>query len=156
MKVFDLGCAQGHVFEGWFASEEDFVQQRERALLVCPMCGDAQVEKKLSAPRLNLKSGGAESGISASTDGESSPTSAPAPSEADVQAVYMHVVRALMAKTEDVGERFASEARAMHAGDTPERAIRGQATAQEAQALAEEGIEVMRLAVPDFAKQRLQ
>lgn len=54
MKVLDLQCGQHHVFEGWFASEEDFQHQLARGLVTCPMCGDAQVTKKLSAPRLNL------------------------------------------------------------------------------------------------------
>ncbi|RFO98288.1 hypothetical protein DIC66_06155 [Rhodoferax lacus] len=54
MKVLDLQCAQNHTFEGWFASEDDFVSQCARALVQCPLCGDASVHKKLSAPRLNL------------------------------------------------------------------------------------------------------
>jgi len=54
MKVLDLQCAQHHVFEGWFGSEDDFQSQLTRGLLTCPMCGDASVTKKLSAPRLNL------------------------------------------------------------------------------------------------------
>jgi hypothetical protein len=54
MKVLDLQCAQHHVFEGWFGSEDDFQSQLTRGLVTCPMCGDAQVTKKLSAPRLNL------------------------------------------------------------------------------------------------------
>lgn len=54
MKVLDLQCSHSHVFEGWFGSEEDFQNQLTRGLLTCPMCGDASVSKKLSAPRLNL------------------------------------------------------------------------------------------------------
>lgn len=54
MKVLDLQCAQHHVFEGWFGSEDDFQSQLTRGLVSCPMCGDAHVTKKLSAPRLNL------------------------------------------------------------------------------------------------------
>lgn len=54
MKVLDLQCAQHHVFEGWFGSEDDYQSQLTRGLLTCPMCGDASVTKKLSAPRLNL------------------------------------------------------------------------------------------------------
>ena len=54
MKVLDLQCPLGHVFEGWFASEDDFQGQRERGLVQCPMCGDEHIEKRLSAPRLNL------------------------------------------------------------------------------------------------------
>lgn len=54
MKVLDLQCAMGHTFEGWFAFEDDFVSQLARSLVQCPLCGDADVHKKLSAPRLNL------------------------------------------------------------------------------------------------------
>jgi len=54
MKVLDLCCKNGHTFEGWFASELDFVGQCERLLVQCPVCGDASITKKLSAPRLNL------------------------------------------------------------------------------------------------------
>ena len=54
MKVLDLQCAQHHVFEGWFGSEDDFQSQLTRGLVTCPMCGDVSVTKKLSAPRLNL------------------------------------------------------------------------------------------------------
>ena len=54
MKVFDLRCAQGHGFEGWFGSEEDFQSQLSRGLVTCPLCGDAHVDKLPSAPRLNL------------------------------------------------------------------------------------------------------
>jgi len=54
MKVLDLQCAQHHVFEGWFGSEDDYQSQLTRGLVTCPMCGDVDVTKKLSAPRLNL------------------------------------------------------------------------------------------------------
>jgi len=55
MKVLNLGCAQDHVFEGWFGSEKDFQDQLARGLLECPVCGDSHIQKRLSAPRLNLK-----------------------------------------------------------------------------------------------------
>lgn len=54
MKVLDLQCRQGHVFEGWFASEDDFQGQKQRGLVQCPLCADDHIEKRLSAPRLNL------------------------------------------------------------------------------------------------------
>jgi hypothetical protein len=49
LKVFDLQCAQGHVFEGWFGSHADFDSQHSRGLITCPMCGNGVIEKKLSA-----------------------------------------------------------------------------------------------------------
>ncbi|MEY3992812.1 MAG: hypothetical protein RIS04_1575, partial [Pseudomonadota bacterium] len=89
MKVLDLQCSHGHVFEGWFASHEDYESQRERGLLTCPVCEDAQVNKMLSAPRLNL---------------------AQTPPQ-QMQAAMLKMVRHVMANTEDVGNRFAEEAR---------------------------------------------
>lgn len=147
MKVLDLACPQGHVFEGWFASEEDFQSQKARALVQCPVCGAVDIEKRLSAPRLNL--------------GAAAPATAPAatpdaPSREALQAAWLRASRELIAKTEDVGTRFADEARRMHHGEIEPRGIRGQATLKEAAALLEEGIGVLPLALPDGAKETLQ
>ena len=160
MKVLDLQCTFAHTFEGWFASEEDYLGQQAQGMLSCPMCGDTSIQKMLSAPRLNLgaSSHARESSVESADNVQmkQEPVDVSALSPAQMQAAYTHVVRELMRQTEDVGERFASEARAIHAGDAPERGIRGQTTPQEAQALAEEGIAVMALPVPEFAKQTLQ
>ena len=156
MKVFNLQCAAQHGFEGWFASEDDFQQQLERRLLSCPLCNDTAITKLPSAPRLNL---GAKA-PKQSTQADSQPQAAPAqPAPAEVQALqaaWMKTVRHLVANTEDVGPRFAEEARRMHHGEAPERGIRGQASADEREALREEGIDVMQLPLPDFAKEPLQ
>ena len=71
MKVLDLQCRQGHVFEGWFASEDDFQGQKQRGLVQCPLCGDDHIEKRLSAPRLNL---GARAPAAADTTVPAHPT----------------------------------------------------------------------------------
>ncbi len=146
MKVLDLQCSNSHTFEGWFASEDDFQSQLGRGLVECPMCGDAGVAKKLSAPRLNL--GAAE---------------APARREvmnttpdASMQAAWFKMVRHVMAHTEDVGPRFAEEARRIHYGESEERGIRGQASMKETEALLEEGIGVLPLHVPKALKEPLQ
>ncbi|MES2978110.1 MAG: DUF1178 family protein [Pseudomonadota bacterium] len=163
MKVLDLQCTREHVFEGWFASEDDFQSQLGRGLVTCPLCGDATVSKKLSAPRLNLGAARpAESPPAASAAGAAaSPlglvTASPAmDAVANAQAQWMKMVRHVMANTQDVGDKFADVARQMHYGDAEERSIRGQATREEAVALLEEGIEVMPLAVPDALKEPLQ
>ena len=83
MKVLDLQCAQHHVFEGWFGSEDDYQSQLTRGLLTCPMCGDASVSKKLSAPRLNLSTA---RGDRAAAGGASHATSEISSSAADVSA----------------------------------------------------------------------
>ena len=166
MKVFDLQCAHQHSFEGWFASEDDYGQQLARGLLTCPMCGDMTVRKMLSAPRLNLKSSRAASPDrtpssddhqEASSDQrlEHSPPVEAVPSR-ELQARVMRAMREVMAKTEDVGEHFADQARAMHHGELEQRGIRGQTSPDVAMALIEEGIEVMPLPLIPAVKETLQ
>jgi hypothetical protein len=146
MKVLNLQCRQGHGFEGWFASEEAFQDQRARGLVECPYCADVEVAKLPSAPRLNL--GAAE----------------PAPPkqevmampDASLQAAWLQMVRHVMANTEDVGERFAEEARKIHYGESDERSIRGQASREETEGLLEEGIAVLPLPIPKGLKGPLQ
>jgi len=143
MKVLNLRCAQDHRFEGWFASDEDEASQRERGLLACPVCGDLDVQRLPSAPRLNL-------GAPQATE----TVALPAPD--DVQALWLKAMRHVMAHTDDVGERFAEEARRIHYGEVPARGIRGQASPRDAEALREEGIEVMALPLPVALKGPLQ
>ena len=143
MKVLNLGCSEGHVFEGWFSSEEDFQTQAGRGLIGCPFCDDTAIEKRPSAPRLNV----------------ANLRDAPAvqvAGAADVQQRWMHTVKRMLANTEDVGERFPEEARRIHYGETPERGIRGRASAEDAQALREEGIEVVSVPVPAALKGTVQ
>jgi len=155
MKVLNLQCAHQHEFEGWFGSEDDFTSQLARGLVSCPLCGDAQIEKKLSAPRLNLRTArGEASAASGGAVALSNHTSSP--ELADLQVRMLHALREVVANTEDVGERFAEEARAMHHGEKEPRQIRGQASAQEALELIEEGIEVMPLPMLPGIKDRLQ
>jgi hypothetical protein len=161
MLVVDLACPHGHRFEGWFASADDLNSQRDRGLLSCPVCGDVQVQRVPSATRLNVGAhaepheargahhAGREVVAAAPAQGE---PGAMGEKKADVvealQAMYWSAVRHVMASTEDVGERFADDARAMHAGELPARPIRGQLDQDEREALKEEGIEVMTLVVP--------
>jgi hypothetical protein len=147
MKVLNLQCAQRHGFEGWFGSEDDFRSQLERGLVECPMCGDTAIAKLPSAPRLNL--GATAAPVSGTQDVATVP-------EADLQKAWLKMVRHVMANTEDVGERFAEEARRIHHGETAERGIRGQASREETQALLEEGIGVLRLPIPKALKGPVQ
>ena len=152
MLVLNLACEAGHSFEGWFASASDFDSQQQRGLLSCPLCNSAQVRKMPSAPRLNL---GAEPSASAAASTSTS-TSAPTPTPIDLQRQVLQAVRTMMANTEDVGDRFATEARRIHYGEAEERGIRGRATPDEARELADEGIDVVALSVPDALKDPLQ
>ena len=145
MKVLNLQCSHGHAFEGWFASEADFQGQLAGGLVECPMCGDAGISKMLSAPRLNL--GASEP--KASQEVVSMP-------DASLQTAWLKMVRHVMANTDDVGERFAEEARRIHYGETEERGIRGQASREETEALIEEGIGVLPLPIPKALKEPLQ
>ncbi len=150
MKVFNLQCSAHHGFEGWFASDEDYTSQVERGLLECPLCSDKTIHKLPSAPRLNF---GAVEAKPASMDKQ--PVVAGDPAQA-LQAAYLQLARRIVSETEDVGERFAEEARKIHYGETEERGIRGQASREETEALMEEGIAVMPLPLPEGLKGPLQ
>ena len=134
MKVLNLRCANGHGFEGWFASEDAFLDQNGRTLIECPLCADRVISRLPAAPRLNLS--GAREPVPVK------------PQPADLQATWLAAVREMMAKTENVGNKFAEEARRIHYGEAPHRGIRGQASHQEREALQEEGIETMSIPVP--------
>jgi hypothetical protein len=145
MKVLNLHCAHDHAFEGWFGSEDDFQSQLGRGLVECPICGDTGITKLPSAPRLNL--GAAEP--AKRQDVMTTP-------DANMQAAWLKMVRHVMANTEDVGERFAEEARKIHYGETEERGIRGQASAEQTRELLDEGIGVLPLPIPKALKGPVQ
>jgi len=166
MKVLDLQCPLGHRFEAWFGSEADYVSQTERGLLSCPVCGDTHVVKMLSAPRLNL--GAAQAAphrVVADTHRHpSGDPQVPSPATemlaagsaplgeaglARLHAAWVALSREIAAQSEDVGSRFAEEARKMHYGETESRTIRGTTSLAEVSELHEEGIAVLPLAVPD-------
>lgn len=132
MIVFDLSCSVGHVFEAWFGSRDDYDDQRARGLLACPMCGDAEVGKAPMAPRI------ASSGAA----------SVPAKEPAAVLRALMKAQAEALARSEDVGGRFASEVRAIHDGDAEQRPIHGQATLAEAKSLLADGLPVAPLPFP--------
>lgn len=155
MKVLNLLCAHGHVFEGWFANEDDFQSQQARALLCCPVCHSPDIRKGLSAPRLNLAG---ESHCVEAAHADTAQPLAPvgeAMPAALVQA-WLELSRRVVAGTHDVGEHFAQEARKMHYGEVEERGIRGQATPTEVRELMDEGIDVLPLILPEASKHTLQ
>lgn len=176
MKVLNLQCAQRHSFEGWFGSEDDFQSQLARGLVECPLCTDKAIAKMPSAARLNF--GGHRAPVEPtpqhvlptaatepdSVQGSGTVSSAGVATEVafsvspslEQQAAFLKALRHVVANTEDVGDRFASQARAMHYGDTEPRSIRGQATLREAVELMEEGIDVVALPMPAALKETLQ
>lgn len=136
MIVFDLACPQGHRFEGWFPSGDDYDRQRERGLVRCPVCDDAGVAKLPSA-RVSVRR-------------EAAPPAPPAPpapaaprpdAVAGLPAELVAKLREVVRATENVGARFPEEARRIHYNEAPARSIRGKASAEEAEALREEGID---------------
>ncbi|NDC60606.1 MAG: DUF1178 family protein [Betaproteobacteria bacterium] len=158
MKVLNLQCNHQHDFEGWFASEDDFKTQRSQCLIECPICGDSQISKMPSAPRLNLLTSRTSSVVQDAPNNQpqeadvlsAAVTSAAMP--AAMQEAWLRMVQHVMAHTEDVGARFVEEARKMHYGEVQERGIRGYVSSEETQALLEEGIGVMPLPLPAAIK----
>jgi hypothetical protein len=154
MIVFDLLCSKGHRFEGWFNSAADYGSQKDRGLVSCPKCSTTAVERVPSATRANL---GAQ---------PPKPVPVPAPATnmvktpemdgkdalAIAQMLYSKMLDEILTKTEDVGREFASEARKIHYDEAPARAIRGQATQEEHDALVDEGIPVARFPLPPTDK----
>jgi hypothetical protein len=143
MIVFDLACADGHRFEGWFASSAAFADQHARALVTCPHCGSSAIDKAPMAPAVPAKGNArAEVAPPRSVTGKLPPEVAKA-----MQALATAQANALKNSTW-VGERFAEESRAMHYGERDHATIHGQATPEQAVALAEEGITVSPLPFP--------
>src|ERR1043165_6838427 len=135
MIIFDLKCApQGHVFEAWFGSSEEYEGQRARGLVSCPLCGSAEIDKAPMAPAVGAKGNQAD-GLP------------PAQMKALLGAMAEAQKKGLET-SEHVGPRFADEARAIHLGDAEARAIHGQATPAQADELRDEGIPVAPLPFP--------
>ncbi|MBU2959215.1 DUF1178 family protein [Paracoccus sp. 1_MG-2023] len=122
MIRYDLRCSNGHDFDGWFRSSDGFETMRDAGLVECAECGDTQVRKALMAPRVSERRG----------------TEKTAPGTHALEKLRRHVE----ANSDYVGPRFAEEARAMHEGRAPGRAIHGEARPEEARKLVDEGIPV--------------
>lgn len=125
MIVFDLKCDTGcDTFEAWFSSGSDFDEQSGRGLVQCPFCGSAGIEKAPMAPRVSRA--GAESAV------------------AQLAAMQAR----LLEKSDWVGDEFPDQARAMYLGEIDPRPVHGNASAEEAKSLIEEGVPVMPLPLP--------
>lgn len=139
MKVFDLICGAGHRFEGWFASAEQFSAQCDASEIRCPTCESGEIRREPSASRLNF--------------GGDAPAVRERKSDAPAQ---LDQLRRLVAQTEDVGTRFAEEARRIHYEETEARAIRGTATDRERRDLHDEGIETLNIQIPRVLTETMQ
>jgi len=151
MIVFDLDCMRGHRFEGWFRSSDDFAEQQEAGIIACPECGSTEVCKAVSAPHLRSSSSSSELGTSMTVgEDEAVPQAVGAPSlpprlRAELDRVFSEIREHVENSCDYVGENFAEEARRIYYGETEERGIYGEATAEETAELVEEGIEPMPL-----------
>ena len=148
--IYDLECEYSHRFEGWFRSNEDFDDQREQKLLTCPECGTSAIRKVPSKINIGGKAH-TESKVSEAqgAGGPAAPT-IQKPNSVDVATAFVmarQAIQALINHSEDVGDRFAEEARKIHYEEAPIRAIRGQASPEEFEELRDEGIEVIALPV---------
>ncbi len=140
MIRYSLRCDQGHDFDGWFRSSDGFETLRAAGQVSCAICGSAKVEKALMAPRVAHGGEGASDTPDLHTPRDAR--------EAALEKLRRHVT----ANSDYVGMSFAAEARAMHEGAAPERAIHGEARLEDARKLIEDGISVAPL--PFRARQR--
>jgi hypothetical protein len=150
--LYNLICEKSHEFESWFPSSAAYDKQARRGLISCPACGSGKVEKAIMAPRLARK----DKSTSAVAPAEEPAPAAPSPvamlspQEQEFRKKLKELRDHLTANADNVGKKFPEEARKMHYGETEHRSIYGEATAQDAKALHDEGIEFHPLPVlPD-------
>lgn len=149
MIRYALHCDRDHQFESWFQSSSAYDSQVKRKLVTCPICGSAKVDKAIMAPRVVGKKGRATPPPEPTTTTTAAPEAA-APGSTSLMMAQERELRAKLKELRDhivknadnVGERFANEARAMHYGDKEHRPIYGEASPDEAKSLIDEGIEV--------------
>lgn len=163
MIVFNLSCSQTHTFDGWFRSADDFVRQSTHGLVECPVCGDKEIVKRLSAPRINAGAGrhggerdGAERQLAELSPAASQNGAELQPAKANevlaastLPGLQQHMMQQfkqfVLTNTENVGSAFAETARRIHYGEESQRNIRGRISANEAASLREEGIDTVSL-----------
>jgi hypothetical protein len=157
MIRYALRCDRDHDFESWFQSSSAYDQQVKRKLVTCPICGSAKVEKAIMAPRIVGKKGRGRAtpppeaiAAAAPEAAPSGPTSLLMAQEKELRAKLKELRDHIVKNADNVGERFANEARAMHYGDKEHRPIYGEASPEEAKSLIDEGIDVAPLpALPE-------
>ena len=150
MIRYALICEKGHDFESWFQDSAAFDKQAKRALVSCPHCGSAKVEKAIMAPRVassKKRRAPAEAPApmpaAAAPDKvqEKAPVAMISPQEQEFRSKLKELREHLTKNADDVGQKFPEEARKMHYGEVEHRSIYGVASPDDAKELAEEGIE---------------
>jgi hypothetical protein len=147
MVVYNLLCKKKHSFEGWFPSFEDFQKQADKKLISCPTCGTTKVEKMPHACAVHVKK---EQPAAPAKKQAQTPAPAPPPSPAEFKEMLIRVHHYVKENYEDVGPRFAEEAKQIHKGEAEERPIHGTATIKEAKELADEGVPFIPLPKPEL------
>lgn len=140
MIRYSLTCAKGHGFDSWFQNAAAYDSLRAAGQVACPLCGDATVDKVLMAPAVRPART-----VEARPVPPAAPDAAPAPLRApqtEVEVAIAELRRQIEANSDYVGMNFVAEARRMHAGEVPERAIHGEARPEEARQLLEDGVPV--------------
>ena len=147
MIRYSLKCADGHVFESWFRDSAAFDALAKAGQVACAVCGDLRVAKAIMAPAVAAARASAADVPSPPKPNAPAPA-APAPMPmlsapaSPVERALSELRRHLSENADYVGRRFAEEARRIHVGEADERAIWGEATAEDAQALRDEGVPV--------------
>jgi hypothetical protein len=148
MIRYSLRCDGGHEFESWFQDSAAFDKQVKRKLISCPVCDSVKVEKAIMAPRIVRKRGEKRAPATAPAPGDSAaPTPMVMSPENEMRAKLRELRDFVKKNAEDVGQRFPNEARKMHYGEIKHRPIYGEASAEDAKSLVEEGVDVMPLPV---------
>jgi hypothetical protein len=152
MIRYSLRCERDHAFESWFQDSSAYDAQVKRKLVSCPVCASVKVEKAIMAPRVVGKKGrerAAEPAQAAPAPAEAPAASTPLmmAQERELRAKLKQLRDHIVRNADNVGERFPNEARKMHYGDIEHRPIYGEASAEEARTLIDEGIEVSPLPV---------
>ena len=144
MIIYDLECDIKHHFEGWFKNADEFTEQQLTGMLICPVCGSEHVRKIPSASHISKAK-------LASDRAEASAGLVEANKRQVLQLFHDYVNKSF----DDVGNRFAEEAKKMHYGETTARNIRGTATANEVRELKEEGVATVQLPPVPYDKDKL-
>jgi len=148
MVIYNFQCKKKHNFEGWFPSFEDFQKQADKKLISCPTCGTTKVEKVPHACAVHVKK--EQPPAPAAKTKKPAPAATPAPTATEFKEMLLRVHHYVKENFEDVGPRFAEEAKQIHKGAAAERPIHGTATLSEVKELAEEGVPCMPLPKPEL------
>lgn len=148
MVIYNLLCHKKHSFEGWFPSFEDFQKQADKKLISCPTCGTTKVEKVPHACAVHVKK--EQPPAPPAKAKKQTPAPAAPPTAAEFKEMLLRVHHYVKENFEDVGPRFAAEAKQIHKGEAEERPIHGTATLSEVKELAEEGVPCLPLPKPEL------